>query len=342
MLDTNSFSCEYNKSNGLCLVLTADRIRSPAQGTRKFMIYQRTIAKKVDVVGIGIHSGRKVSMTLYPAPADTGIVFKRTDLENAPEIMACATNVGATENNTTIGSGMNAVHTVEHFLSVLYGIGINNVYVEIDGPEVPIMDGSGASFVFLLKETGVATLNTSKKFLVVTKPVEVKVEDKWARIEPASKLIIDSTIVFSHAKIQKQQKVFEFSCENYIAEISRARTFGLLRDVDALKRKGLIKGGSLDNAIVLDDYNVINPEGLRFGDEFVRHKILDTIGDIALLGYEIAGKITTYKSGHNIHNLLCRRLLETEGAYEIVSASSLEREVLQSFELPQMMVAAFS
>lgn len=306
------------------------------------MIYQRTIAKKVEVTGIGIHSGKKVTMNLYPAEADYGIQFKRVDLKDAPVLKADATSVGATENNTTIGGGVNAVHTVEHLLSVLYGLGINNVFIEIDGPEVPIMDGSGASFVFLLKETGIQTLNKSKKFLVVLETVTVKVDDKWATIEPASKLIIDSTIVFTHPLIKTQTKTFEFSCENYIKEIGRARTFGLLRDVDMLKRKGLIKGGSLDNAIVLDEFKVVNSEGLRFVDEFVRHKILDTIGDISLLGHEVAGKITTYKSGHNLHNLLCRKLLETPSAYEIVSANSLQREAVEAFDLPQNIFPTFA
>lgn len=305
------------------------------------MLYQRTLAKSVTVTGIGIHSGRKVKMTLNPAPADHGVQFKRTDLADAPTLKATATTVGATENNTTLGEGQNSVHTVEHLLSVLYGLGINNVFVEIDGPEVPIMDGSGASFVFLLKETGLTSLNKSKKFLVVLEPVEVKVDDKWARIEPCNRLIIDSTIVFAHSIIKEQQKIFEFSCENYINEIARARTFGLLRDVDALKRKGLIKGGSLDNAIVLDEFKVMNPEGLRFRDEFVRHKILDTVGDLSLLGYEIAGKITTYKSGHNLHNLLCRKLLETPSAFQVVSASALQREAVEAFDLPMALAPSF-
>lgn len=305
------------------------------------MLNQRTLARKVSVTGIGIHSGKKVTLTLHPAEADFGIKFKRIDIPNSEILVANAQTVGATENNTTIGAGLNAVHTVEHLLSVLYGFGIDNVYCEIDGPEVPIMDGSGASFVFILKETGIVTLNKSKKFLVVLEKVRVEVDDKWAEIEPSSKLIIDSTIVFAHPTIKQQRKVFEFSCENYINEIGRARTFGLLRDVDALKRKGLIKGGSLENAIVLDDFKVVNPEGLRFGDEFVRHKILDTVGDIALLGFEIAGKITTFKSGHNLHNLLCRKLLETPSAYEIVSASSLERETIESFALPQALAPSF-
>ncbi len=305
------------------------------------MLNQRTIAKKISVTGIGIHSGKKVTLTLHPAEADFGIQFKRVDIPNASLLKASAETVGATENNTTIGAGANSVHTVEHLLSAFYGFGINNVYCEIDGPEVPIMDGSGASFVFLLKETGIATLNKSKKFLIVLEKVRVEVDDKWAEIEPSSKLVIDSTIVFAHPIIKSQNKVFEFSCENYINEIGRARTFGMLKDVDALKRKGLIKGGSLDNAIVLDDYKVVNPEGLRFADEFVRHKILDTVGDISLLGFEIAGKITTFKSGHNLHNLLCRKLLSTPSAFEIVSAASLERETVEAFALPRALAPSF-
>lgn len=305
------------------------------------MLNQRTIAKKISVTGIGIHSGKKVTLTLHPAEADFGVQFKRTDVPNSLVLKATAETVGATENNTTIGTGVNAVHTVEHLLSAFYGFGIDNVYCEIDGPEVPIMDGSGASFVFLLKETGIVTLNKSKKFLIVLETVRVEVDDKWAVIEPSSKLIIDSTIVFAHPMIKTQNKVFEFSCENYINDIGRARTFGLLKDVDALKRKGLIKGGSLDNAIVLDDYKVVNHEGLRFVDEFVRHKILDTVGDISLLGHEIAGKITTYKSGHNLHNLLCRKLLATPSAYEIVSAASLERETVEAFALPRALAPSF-
>lgn len=299
------------------------------------MLYQRTISKEVKVTGIGIHSGERINLLLKPAPADFGIQFNRTDIPGSPNIPAVASLVGATENNTTLGEGPGAVHTVEHLLSTLYGLGINNCLCEVDGPEIPIMDGSSASFLFLLKETGVKVLNASKKFLVVLEPIKVQVDDKWAMIEPCNKLVIDSTIVFPHPKIKKQRKIFEFSCENFVDDIARARTFGLLRDVDMLKRRGLIKGGSLDNAIVLDDFNVVNPEGLRFQDEFVRHKILDTIGDISLLGYEVAGKITTYKSGHNLHNMLCRKLLENKVAYEIVSATSLQQEAVQAFELPQ-------
>ena len=196
------------------------------------------------------------------------------------------------------------------------------------------MDGSGASFVFVLKETGVRELSESKKFLVVLEPVEVRVEDKWARIEPSSKLVIDSTIVFAHPQIKTQRNIFEFSCESFIDDIARARTFCLFKDVDNLKRKGLIKGGSLNNCIVLDEYKVINEEGIRFENEFVRHKILDTLGDMSLLGFELAGKITSYKSGHNLHNMLCTKILETTKSYEIVSATSLTEETLEGLKLP--------
>jgi UDP-3-O-[3-hydroxymyristoyl] N-acetylglucosamine deacetylase len=253
---------------------------------------------------------------------------------------ANALTVGTTENATTLGSGAEAVHTVEHLLGTFYGLGINNVLIEIDGPEVPIMDGSGASFVFLLKETGIKNLNKSKKFLVILDTVRVEKDGKWAQFEPHSNLAIESTIVFAHPAIKTQRFSFEFSCENFINDIARARTFGFARDVDMLKRKGLIKGGSLDNAIVLDDYKVMNSEGLRFENEFVRHKILDTIGDVSLLGFEIAGKITTYKSGHNLHNLLCRKLLDTPSAYEIVAASALKAEVREAHKLPQFIAVS--
>ncbi len=298
------------------------------------MLFQRTIAKTCTVTGIGLHSGKKVKLTLHPAPENFGIQFRRTDIKNSKLIKADAKTVGATENATSLGAGAEAIHTVEHLLAVLYGLGINNVLCELYGPEVPIMDGSGASFIFLLKEIGVANLNKSKKFLIVLEPVKVAVGDRWAQIEPANKLIIDSTIVFPHPRIKTQQKIFEFTCENFIEDIGRARTFGFYKDVDALKRKGLIRGASLDNAVVLDDFQIVNHDGLRYTDEFVRHKILDTLGDISLLGYEIAGKVTTYKSGHNIHNLLCRKLLETPSAFEIVSANALQEEARRAFDLP--------
>lgn len=297
-------------------------------------LFQRTIAKNINITGIGLHSGRKVTMTLHPAESDFGIQFVRTDLKEAKPIRAEATTVGTTENATTLGNGKEAIHTVEHLLAVFYGLGINNVLVEIDGPEVPIMDGSGASFVFLIKEVGLQNLSKNKSFLVILDKVRVEKDGKWAEFSPHPSFLIDSTIVFAHPQIKQQREIFEFSCENFLKEISRARTFGFVKDVDYLKRRGLIKGGSLNNAIVMDDYRVMNTEGLRFQNEFVRHKILDTIGDISLLGYDIAGKVTTFKSGHNIHNLLCRKLLETPSAYEIVSVSHVGQEIRESLRLP--------
>ncbi|MBF0359682.1 MAG: UDP-3-O-acyl-N-acetylglucosamine deacetylase [Oligoflexia bacterium] len=300
------------------------------------LLYQRTLAKKVKVTGIGLHSGMKVSLTVNPADSDTGICFRRIDVPGSPIISAEALKVIATENATTIGEGKFLINTVEHLLAVFYGLGINNAYCEIDGPEIPIMDGSGASFVFVLKEGGVANLSKLKNFIVILSPIRVESDDRWAEFHPSSKLIIDSTIVFVHPLIKQQREVFEFSCENFINDICRARTFAMLKDVDNLKRRGLAKGGSLDNAIVVDDYDVINPDGLRFKNEFVKHKILDTLGDISLLGYEIAGKVVTYKSGHYLNNLLCRKLLENPNCYDIVSASSLAPETKISFGLPQV------
>ncbi len=290
------------------------------------MIYQNTISKPVTVTGIGIHSGKKVTMTLKPALAGSGIVFQRIDLEDKPLLPANALTVGATENQTVLGQGISAVHTVEHLLSAFYGFGIDNIFCEIDGPEVPIMDGSGTSFVYLLKQAGIKELTHYKEFLIVDKTVTVEHGDKWATIEPCRDFIIDSTIVFPHPSIKKQSRSFLFSEENYQKEISKARTFGLLRDVDMLKRKGLIQGGSLNNAIVLDEFNVVNPEGLRYFDEFIRHKILDTIGDLSLLGYGVKGKVTTFKSGHMVHNLLCRKLLEDPRNYHIEKANLFWRK----------------
>lgn len=304
------------------------------------MIYQRTISKEVKVTGIGIHSGKKVTLKMYPAEANSGINFKRTDIPNAEAIRADARNVGPTRNNTTLGDGADAIHTVEHLLSAFYGLGIDNVYCELDGPEVPIMDGSSASFIFILKETGIENLNKTKKFMVIVEPVKVEHNGTWAMIEPAKNLIIDSTIIFAHPAINRQQEVFEFSCENYIKEIARARTFGMLSDLDKYRRMGLAKGASLDNTIAVDDYKVVNSEGLRYSSEFIRHKILDTIGDVSLLGHELAGKITTFKSGHYLHNVLCRKILDTPSCYEIVSASSLTPETQEAHALPSVLGGA--
>ena len=306
------------------------------------MIYQRTIAKKISVTGIGLHFGKKVVLSFCPAPENYGICFQRVDLPHTPILEASVAQVSSTENRTTIGRGEEAVHTVEHLLAVVRGLGLDNLRIEIDGPEVPIMDGSGEPFIFLLKEAGIVNLDAAKKIIVITAPVEARIGDKFSRIGPADKLIIDATIDFPHCLIKKQRMVFDYSCENFIKEIARARTFGLLKDIDKLKKRGLIKGASLDNAILIDDFKVVNREGFRFLDECVRHKLLDTLGDMALLGHEIAGKMTTYKSGHRLNNILCRKILNTPSSYKIISASLLRKEILESCELPKAFLPSFS
>lgn len=285
------------------------------------MIYERTIHREVSVVGIGLHLGKRVCLTLKPAMEGTGILFVRKDL-GGREVRAHAFNVVATENNTTLGNQDCQVYTVEHLLAALYALGIDHVICELDGPEVPIMDGSSASFILLLKEAGVSFLSAEKKFLKLKKNVRVINQDKWAEITPGPDLFIKAVIEFSHPKIRRQERSFHFSCEAFLSEIARARTFGMMRDVDALKRRGLIQGASLNNAIGLSDFQVLNEDGLRYEDEFVRHKILDAVGDMSLIGHQLLGHMTTYKSGHALHNQLCREILKSEENYEIVSSRS--------------------
>jgi UDP-3-O-[3-hydroxymyristoyl] N-acetylglucosamine deacetylase len=286
-------------------------------------VYQRTISKNVSVTGVGLHSGKKITLSLRPLPADSGVCFKRSDLLNSKSLKADALTVGVTENNTSIGTGLEAIQTVEHLLSVLYALGIDNVLCEVDGPEVPIMDGSGASFLYLLRQAGVQKLSKEKNILVIKEKVQVKHLDKWASIEPHDGFLIESSISFNHPIIGDQRFSFDFNSSSFIEQIVRARTFGLLRDVDSLRDKGLVKGGSLKNAIVLDDFKVLNSEGLRFKDEFIRHKVLDTVGDLSLLGFPIAGKVESHKAGHYLNNLLCRKVLESKENYEIVKVSDL-------------------
>jgi len=296
---------------------------------------QKTLHKEAVLSGKGIHLGKRVRLRLLPQEANSGISFLRTDLPQATPIKAIATNVLATNNNTTLGNvgdkdPRNVVHTIEHLLSALYALGIDNVLCLIDGPEVPIMDGSAASFLYILKEVGWIDLTEYKKFLVIKNIVESSFRDSWIQILPSKQLEIEAKISFPHPLIGNQEFSFSFSSENFITQISRARTFGLLKDVDDLKKRGLVKGGSLDNAVILNDFHVMNKEGMRFPDECVRHKVLDILGDISLLGYPLLGKILAYKSGHGLHNAFCRRLLESPSDYEIVS---FEEQPLISSEI---------
>ena len=299
------------------------------------MIKQRTLSSEISSVGIGLHSGKKIKMTLCPAKENNGITFQRSDLPNSKSLKASATSVVVTENNTAIGSGSSVIHTVEHLMAVLYGLGVSNCHVVLDGPEVPIMDGSGASFLFLIKEAGIEEQNAEVKILSVKKEVAVQHQGKWAKLLPFKGFQIESSIEFHHPKINFQKFIFDFTVTNFIEDIVRARTFGFLKDVDYLKKRGLVKGGSLENAIVLDDFKVLNPEGLRFEDEFIRHKILDIVGDLSLLGYPMAAKVSTSKSGHLLNNKLCLKLLSDHNNYQILDFSDLEGSYEQSlFDLP--------
>jgi UDP-3-O-[3-hydroxymyristoyl] N-acetylglucosamine deacetylase len=284
-------------------------------------VRQRTLKQSVRATGIGLHSGQKVYMTLRPAPAHTGVVFRRVDLDPIADVRADALLVTETTLGTTLTHGEAKVATVEHLLSALAGLGVDNLFVELSAPEVPIMDGSAAPFVFLLQSAGIEEQNAAKRFVRVTRAIEVKDGDKWARLAPFNGYRINFEIDFDHPvfKTHPQSATLEFSTTAFLREISRARTFGFMRDIDYLRSKDLTLGGSLDNAVVLDDYRVLNEDGLRFRDEFVRHKILDAVGDLYLLGASLIGEYSGYKSGHAINNELLRALIDQPDSWEEVS-----------------------
>jgi len=280
-------------------------------------VRQRTIAEKISCTGIGLHSGAPVHLTLRPGRQDTGIVFLRTDSEAAVEVPARADAVSSTEFATTLGSGASAVATVEHLLAALYGLGIDNVRVELDGPELPIMDGSAASFVFLIRSAGIFQQRAPRRVLRVRRPIEIVDGARRVSVRPGRGLRVGYGIDFQHPAIGRQRLPrFQLGPGAFERELARARTFGFLHEVQALWRAGLGKGGSLDNTVVLDDARVLNPEGLRMPDEFVRHKALDLLGDLALVGLPLEGHIEIERGGHALHQQLIRALLETPGALE--------------------------
>ena len=285
------------------------------------MAQQRTLKEPIRSTGIGLHTGRKVHMVLRPAPANTGIVFRRTDLDPAVDIPARATNVTETTLGTTLAAGDVGVSTVEHLMSALAGLGIDNLFVELTAGEVPIMDGSAGPFVFLIQSAGIELQNAAKRFVRVNRPVEVKEGDKWARFMPHEGFRVNFEIEFDHPVFHRhaQRAAMDFSTTTFLKEVSRARTFGFMRDMEYLRGRNLALGGTLDNAIVLDDYRILNEDGLRFEDEFVRHKILDAIGDLYLLGHSLIGEYTAYKSGHGLNNRLLRALLADATAWEEVT-----------------------
>jgi len=285
------------------------------------MIRQRTLKNVIRATGVGLHTGEKVYMTLRPAAVDTGIVFRRVDLATPVEIRSSCENVGDTRLSTTLVKGNVRIATIEHLLSAIAGLGVDNAYVDLSAPEVPIMDGSAGPFVFLLQSAGIEEQSAPKRFVRIKKPVIVRDGDKWARFEPFDGFKVGFSIDFDHPIFTRKTSSSEidFSTTSFVKEVSRARTFGFMRDIEMLREKNLALGGSMDNAIVLDDYRVLNEDGLRYEDEFVKHKILDAIGDLYLLGHSLIGAFYGYKSGHELNNKLLRALIADAKAWEEVS-----------------------
>ena len=294
----------------------ADIVRS----TRP-MLRQRTLKNSIRATGIGLHSGQKVYMTIRPATENTGIVFRRLDLEPPVDVKADATSVGDTMLGTTLVQGQTTIATVEHLMAALSGLGIDNAFIDLSAPEVPIMDGSAAPFVFLLQSAGITEQSALKRFVRIRQRVRVEDGDKWAEFKPYNGYKVNLSIDFDHPVFKKhtQTASIDFSTTSFVKQVSRARTFGFLSDIEALRAHNLTLGGTMDNAIVLDDYRVLNEDGLRYEDEFVRHKILDAIGDLYLLGHSLLGEFSGYKSGHGLNNQLVRTLLADENAWEIVT-----------------------
>ncbi len=287
------------------------------------MIRQRTLKNAIRATGVGLHSGKKVFMTLRPAAPDTGIVFRRIDLDPPVDIAARAENVGDTRLCTSLAKGDVRVATVEHLLSALAGLGIDNAYVDLTAAEVPIMDGSAGPFVFLIQSAGVQEQSVPKRYIRIKRPVVVEDGEKSARFEPFEGFKVSFAIDFDHPYFHQTSKFAEidFSTTSFVKEVSRARTFGFMREVELLRQKQLALGGSLANAVVVDDYRVLNEDGLRYEDEFVKHKVLDAIGDLYLLGHTLIGAFHGNKSGHELNNRLLRALLADAQAFEVVTFS---------------------
>jgi UDP-3-O-[3-hydroxymyristoyl] N-acetylglucosamine deacetylase len=287
------------------------------------MIRQRTLKNVIRATGVGLHTGKKVYLTLRPASPDTGIIFRRTDFDSPVEIPARTDYVGDTRLSTTLNKDNVRISTVEHLLSALAGFGIDNAYIDVSADEVPIMDGSAGPFVFLIQSAGIEEQNELKKFLRIREGIRVEQGDKWAAFEPFNGFKVGFTIEFSHPVFTSRNSCAEidFSSTSFVKEVARARTFGFMRDVELLRQNNLALGGSLDNAVVVDEYRVLNEDGLRYEDECVKHKILDAIGDLYLLGHSLIGSFVGYKSGHELNNRLLKELMETKSAWEIVSFS---------------------
>jgi UDP-3-O-[3-hydroxymyristoyl] N-acetylglucosamine deacetylase len=289
------------------------------------MLRQRTVKSLIKASGVGLHTGQKVRMSLRPAPVDTGVVFRRVDLATPVDIPARAELVGEARLASTLVKGDAKVYTVEHLMSALSGLGIDNLYVDLDAPEVPILDGSASPFVLLLQQAGIEEQAAPKRFMRVKRRVEVREGDKWARLDPYEGYKLSFSIDFKHPVIERstQSVTVDFAETSYLKEIARARTFGFMHEVEALRENGLALGGGLDNAVVLDEFRVLNSDGLRFADEFIRHKLLDAVGDLYLLGRPMLGAFSAHKSGHAINNQLLRAAI-AGGAFEAVSFERAE------------------
>lgn len=302
------------------------------------MIRQRTLKNVIRATGVGLHSGKKVYMTLRPAPVDTGIVFVRTDLDPEVQIPAQADNVTDTTLCTALSAGGAKVATVEHLMSALAGLGIDNAYVDLSAAEVPIMDGSAGPFVFLIQSAGISEQSAPKKFIRIKREITVRDGDKEATFRPHQGFKVAFAIDFDHPVFegQTQTATVDFSTTSFVKEVSRARTFGFMRDLEYLRSNNLALGGSLDNAIVVDDYRIVNEGGLRYDDEFVKHKVLDAIGDLYQLGHSLIGEFRGVKSGHALNNQLCRALLAQPDAYEIVTFEEEAAAAPISYAAPAM------
>ncbi|MBZ0104698.1 MAG: UDP-3-O-acyl-N-acetylglucosamine deacetylase [Sulfuricella denitrificans] len=291
------------------------------------MIKQRTLKNIIRATGIGLHTGEKVYLTLRPAAPNTGIVFRRVDLPQPVEIQARPESVGDTRLSSSLEQNGAKVSTVEHLMAALAGLGIDNIYIDLSAAEVPIMDGSASPFVFLLQSAGIEEQNAAKKYIRIKKTVEVHDGDKWVRFEPHNGFRVNFTIDFDHPVFETsgQSITLDLAQASFVKEISRARTFGFMQDVETLRTHGLALGGSMDNAIVMDEYRVLNSDGLRYEDEFVKHKVLDAIGDLYILGHPLIGSFTAFKSGHALNNRLLRTLLADAEAWEFVSFDRAEQ-----------------
>ncbi|MDD5579118.1 MAG: UDP-3-O-acyl-N-acetylglucosamine deacetylase [Methylobacter sp.] len=285
------------------------------------MIKQRTLKNTIRATGVGLHTGSKVYLTLRPAEPNTGIRFRRVDLEHPVTIQATPGNVGETVLSTTLVAGDVKISTIEHLLSAFAGLGIDNAMVDVSAAEVPIMDGSAGPFVFLLQSAGVEEQDSPKQYIRIKRSIRVEDGDKWAAFDPLDGFKVTFTIDFEHPAFEDRVKTatMDFSSTTFVKEVSRARTFGFMKDIDMLRRNNLALGGSLDNAIVVDEAKVLNEDGLRYADEFVKHKILDAIGDLYLLGHSLIGEFTGFKSGHGLNNKLLRTLLADKDAWEMIT-----------------------